>query len=152
MRVVNFLPRCNRLKSSCNSNAWGVQRHLAPKPQKNCFVFTVPLIIYSTSCASNGLKEEVTLSVDLQLRNAKNCDRVINIVVLLHCVSTSSTVFNNLIQSALIFFFTHQVLFNVTLKRKPTQRDRYDFSVIQLTYRSELRLTRWKKFSRSRSV
>lgn len=47
------------------------------------------------------------MSVDLQLRNAKNCDRVINIVVLLHCVSTSSTVFNNLIQSALIFFFFH---------------------------------------------
>lgn len=38
------------------------------------------------------------------------------------------------------------------LKRKPTQRDRYDFSVIQMTYRSELRLTHWKKFSRSRSV
>jgi len=38
------------------------------------------------------------------------------------------------------------------LKRKPTQRERYDFSVIQLTYQFELTLTRWKKFSRSPSV
>lgn len=127
MRAVNFLPRCDRLKRSCDSNTWGAQRRWAPEPQRNCFVFTIPLSIYSTSCASNGLKEEVTVSVDLQLRNAKNCDGVINIVVLLHCVSTSSTVFNNLIQSALIFF-THQVLFNVTLKRKPTRRERRDLA------------------------
>lgn len=38
------------------------------------------------------------------------------------------------------------------LKRKPTQRDGYDFSVIRLTYQFELTLTCWKKFSRSRSA
>lgn len=38
------------------------------------------------------------------------------------------------------------------LKRKPTQRDRHDFSVIQLTYQFELTLTCWKKFSRPCSV
>lgn len=38
------------------------------------------------------------------------------------------------------------------VKRKPTQRDGRDFSVIQLTYQFEPTLTRWKKRSRSRSV